>query len=34
MMLRKVGFGEIDAAVLQNLRTNIDYDCYDAVALD
>ena len=34
MMLRKVGFAEIAAAVLQNLRTNTDYACYDAVARD
>ena len=34
MMLRKVGFAEIAAAVLQKLRTNTDYACYDAVARD
>ncbi|MDO4156264.1 MAG: DUF5072 family protein [Oscillospiraceae bacterium] len=34
MMLRKVGFAEIAAAVLQNLRTNTSYSCYDAVARD
>ena len=34
MMLRKVGFAEIAAAVLQNLRTNTNCSCYDAVARD
>lgn len=30
-MLRKVGFAEIAAALLQNLRKNTSYSCYDAV---
>lgn len=34
MMMRKVGFAEIAAAVLQNLRINTNYACYDAVARD
>lgn len=34
MMMRKVGFAEIAAAMLQNLRTNTNYACYDAVARD
>ena len=34
MMLRKAGFAEIAAAVLQNLRKNTGYACYDAVEKD
>ena len=33
-MLRKAGFAEIAAAVLQNLRKNTGYACYDAVEKD
>lgn len=34
MMLRKLSFAEIAAGILQTLRTNTRYDCYDAVPQD
>ncbi len=34
MMLRKLGFAEVAAALLGNLRKNTNYSCYDAVPDD
>lgn len=34
MIIRKLGFAEAAAALLENLRKNTDYPCYDAVPDD